>query len=77
MSIVRVTNTNDNTVEAREMIIGQYAKVSGGMWQDHVLLRHFNGIVSITNPSLTWDVDCALSVEILPNYSIINISIEV
>lgn len=46
--------------------VGQIGVVSEGSYKGDILLRHFSGYVSLTNPKNTWDTFCALHVETQP-----------
>lgn len=55
-------------IRASLMKIGQLARVINPEtnYMRHIVLRTFDGIVSLSNPGLTWSTDCSLQVELLP-----------
>ena len=52
----------DNRIVAKDLKVGEMMIVSetGDRFDSHVLLRHYTGVVSLTDPNKTWDKECGL-----------------
>jgi hypothetical protein len=52
----------DNRTVAKDLKVGEMMIVSetGSIHDSHVLLRHYTGVVSLTDPNKTWGKECGL-----------------
>lgn len=74
---VEIKNQRDPHMEAKDMETGQVARVtSSGSYTGQTLLRHFEGIVSLDDPKLTWGTNCTLEVELLDVGTQITLTVE-
>jgi len=56
------TKPKDNRIVAKDLKVGEMMIVSetDSGYDSHVLLRHYSGVVSLTNPDKTWGKECGL-----------------
>jgi len=66
-------NLATGVVSARDLTCGQFMKVVNSSYSGEVILRTFEGFVSITNPGNTWDRSCILEGVLLPKGTTINV----
>lgn len=73
-----IVEKNEKTYTASEMKCGQIAVVTGGHYSGAVILRHWAGFVSLSNPENNWDKKILdLNVTILPPGTKIELETEV
>jgi hypothetical protein len=82
MKTTVVTPYSVKTKTAWEMSIGDIGFTRGSAYVGHVVLRTFNGVVSLTNPRYTWSFDTEdeakniFSIEPLPVGSTVTLLVE-
>lgn len=62
------TKTFSNTIRADELEVGQLARITDSCLEEvgAYVLRTYQGIISLDDPSDTWSIPCSVKVELLP-----------
>jgi len=61
------------TITAGELKIGEMMEVTDGDYTEHILLRTYDRLISLSNPNLTWDEPKNITIEgirLLPGQSV-------
>ncbi|KKL56071.1 hypothetical protein LCGC14_2249090 [marine sediment metagenome] len=64
----------DNIIPACDLKVGELGEIVGLSYEG-ILLRTFEGIVSLTAPNHTWDKDCTLDVKKLTRGTIVQLKV--
>ncbi len=55
------------TIPSCDMEIGEIGIIAEGDYCDHIVLKSYDGLVSLTNPRKTWGGNCTIGVRYLKN----------
>ena len=75
MNIVIIAKPENKCMLMDDMIIGEVGEVQTGEFKDHIVLKCYSSIVSLTNPSVTWNLSGnAESVDVFPDGTSLHIT---
>lgn len=61
--------TERRVMFANDTKVGDLMRVTNSIYpqyENHILLHHCSGFVSLTNPNFTWTAGCSFQVELVP-----------
>ncbi|KKN00558.1 hypothetical protein LCGC14_1136680 [marine sediment metagenome] len=73
--ITKILGEARTSTIASELKVGELAEIVGISYKG-ILLRTFEGFVSLTSPGHTWGKDCALEVEKLTPGTIVQLEVK-
>lgn len=65
-----IKECQDVAVTVKDMPIGAIGRFADGSWGGHVLLRTYNNLVSLTDPSKTWGVTTDYLIALIPEATV-------
>ena len=66
MEVIFLSKPGPDFTTTLEMTISQMGRVTEEVYFNHVILRTYNGFVSLTDPRVTWEKD--IDINVVPFY---------
>lgn len=68
MNTITIVKNEKKSMRMDDMIIGEVGVVQDGEFTDHIVLKCYSSVVSLTDPSVTWNLSGnGESVDVLPD----------
>jgi hypothetical protein len=74
---VSVSPVPTGVIKAKDMCVGQVGEVLEHPYHGHLVLRSYDGFVSLDHPQITWTRACTLDVRVLPVGTKITLTLDI